>query len=643
MTNKLKICLLLLLNFTIAASYAYERRDLLQSKSSVNNLKFCLLPKEKWISYPDYTDRTQWKKIVGNNADMFIEKGVQALTYEWEVIKVTDYLAYERNGSRTIMEEPYNKNITTIAALLMAELSEGKGRFIDQLANGAFALCEMTSWSIAAHLPLQTTKSVIPNHNEQIIELVSGDVGSLLSWTYYFFHKEFDKLNPIISERLKNEIQKKILDPYMNIHHLWWMGFEYEPGKTINNWNPWCNSNVLQCFVLMEEDPERLTMAVHKTMVSIDQFINYLNEDGACEEGPSYWGHAAGKLYDYLQILYDITGGKISIFNEPIVKNMGEYISRSYVGNGWVVNFADASAKLKPEADLIYRYGHAVKSNEMMQFAAYLKSTGHDTVSSSNTRDIFRLLQTIYYSNTMKDVESLYNTPSYSWYPQTQFCYIKNDEMFFAVKGGFNSESHNHNDIGTFNLYFNNEPIFIDVGVGIYTKKTFSADRYTIWTMQSAYHNLPEINGYQQSFGERYKAKDAIFNNVANTFSLDISGAYPQEANINSWKRIYKIQNKNTLVITDQYDLKNVTSFNKINFLTRGNIEITTPGIISIRINNENIRLYYEKHKLDGKIETIQIDDEKLANVWGKELFRISLTAKDKKQKDIYKYSIVKI
>ena len=52
-----------------------------------------------------------------------------------------------------------------------------------------------------------------------------------------------------------------------------------------------------------------------------------------------------GKLYDYLQILSDGTGGKLSLFNEPMIRRMGEYMSRSYVGNGWVVNFADASAQ----------------------------------------------------------------------------------------------------------------------------------------------------------------------------------------------------------------------------------------------------------------------------------------------------------
>lgn len=47
-----------------------------------------------------------------------------------------------------------------------------------------------------------------------------------------------------------------------------------------------------------------------------------------------------------------------------MIRRMGEYISRTYVGNGWVVNFADASAKGGGDAPLIYRYGRAVGSEE---------------------------------------------------------------------------------------------------------------------------------------------------------------------------------------------------------------------------------------------------------------------------------------
>ena len=97
----------------------------------------------------------------------------------------------------------------------------------------------------------------------------------------------------------------------------------------------------------------------------VDKFLNYVHSDGACEEGPSYWGHASGKCLDYLVLLNRITGGKISIFDNPQIKAMGEYIARSYVGNGWVVNFADASAKGGGDPYLIYRYGKAVKSDNL--------------------------------------------------------------------------------------------------------------------------------------------------------------------------------------------------------------------------------------------------------------------------------------
>ncbi|MBQ8969943.1 MAG: heparinase II/III family protein, partial [Lachnospiraceae bacterium] len=46
-----------------------------------------------------------------------------------------------------------------------------------------------------------------------------------------------------------------------------------------------------------------------------------------------------------------------------------------------------------------------------------------------------------------------------------------------------------HNDVGSFTLYKEGKPFLIDLGVETYTKKTFSEDRYEIWTMQSAYHN----------------------------------------------------------------------------------------------------------------------------------------------------------
>ncbi|MDN0053739.1 heparinase II/III-family protein [Bacteroides caecigallinarum] len=629
------ICCMLL--FT-TAMFAYTERNLLQNSVTKEQLKEALVMNGAWIPYPAYSDREGWNSLLNDeDRQTLINAGEKMLDYKWQVIRATDYLEYERSGERNIMQNPYEANRKAINVLMMAELAEGKGRFIDQLINGVFFSCEMTSWVLSAHLPRQSTKRSMPDWREQIIDLGSGNYGSMLAWVYYFFHDTFDKADPVISLRLRHELQERILDPYMENDREWWMAFYWKPGEIINNWNPWCNSNVLQCYLLLENDRDKLTDAVWRTMQSVDKFINFVKSDGACEEGTSYWGHAAGKMYDYLQILSDGTNGKVSLFNNPMIRRMGEYISRSYVGDGWVVNFADASAKGGGDAPLIYRYGRAVGSEEMMQFAAYLLKGKRPTIPLGN--DAFRTLQCVLLNKELEQTKPAHNVPACTWYPETEFCYLTNNSgWFLATKGGFNNESHNHNDAGTFSLYINNTPMLIDAGVGTYTRQTFSSERYSIWTMQSNYHNLPMINGVPQRFGQEYKATNVVCKEKQRFFSADISTAYPEEAAVNSWIRSYKLENKR-LVITDKFSLKETKAANQVNFLVWGDIDISKAGEISIKVGDEHATLEYPTN-FKATLETIELPDTRLSNVWGKQIYRIVLIDTQKKLEGSYKFII---
>ena len=630
------VCCLLIL--FVSTSYAYTERNLLQNSVTKEQLKEVLVMNGAWVPYPAYSDREGWNSLLNDeDRQTLIRAGERMLDYKWQVIRATDYLEYERSGERNIMQNPYEANRKAINMLMMAELAEGKGRFIDQLINGVFFSCEMTSWVLSAHLPRQSTKRSMPDWREQIIDLGSGNYGSMLSWVYYFFHDTFDKADPVISLRLRQELQERILDPFMENDREWWMAFYWKPGEIINNWNPWCNSNVLQCYLLLEDDRDKLTDAVWRTMQSVDKFINFVKSDGACEEGTSYWGHAAGKMYDYLQILSDGTNGKVSLFNNPMIRRMGEYISRSYVGDGWVVNFADASAKGGGDAPLIYRYGRAVGSEEMMQFAAYLLKGKRPTIPLGN--DAFRTLQCVLLNKELEQTRPTHNVPACTWYPETEFCYLTNNSgWFLATKGGFNNESHNHNDAGTFSLYINNTPMFIDAGVGTYTRQTFSSERYSIWTMQSNYHNLPMINGVPQRFGQEYKATNAVCKEKQRFFSADISTAYPEEAAVNSWIRSYKLENKR-LVITDKFSLKETKAANQVNFLVWGDIDISKAGKVSIKVGDEHATLEYPTN-FKATLETIELPDTRLSNVWGKQIYRIVLTDSQKKLEGNYKFII---
>ena len=616
-----------------------------------------ILPNDaSWFPYPAYTDRNAWTELLGSNAAHLIAQGEKYLDYTWQSVNATAYLAFERTGNRQVMEKPMSANRVALNALILAELAEGKGRFMDQLINGTWHIAHMPSWVLSAHLPRQKTGRTLPDPSQQIIDLASSPVGAQMSAAYHFFHENFDQVNPVISRVIKSAVKKQILDPYLepsNYKANWWLGFEQKPGAVVNNWNPWCNAESILCFLLLEDDPERLEQAVKQSLKSVDKFIAYVKEDGACEEGPAYWGHAAGKLYDYLQIMHYATGGKVPFFEDAQIRDMGEYISRSSVSEGWVVNFADAGAKMSFVPSLIYNYGKAVSSDEMQDFAIYnlaRKAEGRFAAPRPVVgNDIFRALESMKPLAEMsvrveqlnakitagQSLESLLaglrtSVPDYTWYPETQFCYIKNEpDWFFAAKGGHNNESHNHNDIGTFILYKGSVPVFVDAGVGTYTKTTFGKDRYTIWSMQSGWHNLPVINGKCQKNGAKYKASDIVASGKGKTriFKLNIAGAYQADAFCNVWTREYKVTDK-LLTITDEYELESRNAADVVNFLVQGKVTALKDNEVAIENGGVSFKLVYPAG-MTLSVEEKELDDPKLTNVWGTSLRRLSFTGSD--------------
>lgn len=633
-----KLLLLVLLSYIVGTANAYEKRDLLAQCCDISKLKSSLVLNQKWVTYPKYSDRAGWDSLTIGNKEEIIKKGESALSYQWQVIKATDYLEFERSGSRKTMETPYAANNQAIADLVLAELAEGKGRFMNQIVNGVWLYCEMTSWSLSAHIRgAQNESTSLPSYKESIIDLSSGDMSGFFAWTYYFLKPEMDKIQPMVSQRLRQNLQTRILDTFTTRNDFWWMATNATPTTMVNNWNPWCNSNVLLCFLLLENDRDKLAEAVYKSMVSVDKFINYYHSDGACEEGPSYWGHAAGKLYDYLQLLNNATNSKVSVFNQPIIKNMGEYIVNAYVGNDWVVNFADASAKGKLDQGLIYRYGKAVNSQKMMSFAAQLfneKKTGFEYNAG---RDLFRSLENLSIRNELKKTKPVFEQNVYKWYPETEVCYMRNKNGFFvAAKGGYNAESHNHNDMGSFILYIDQTPMIIDAGVGIYTRQTFSNERYSIWSMQSNYHNLPIINGVAQKDGAKFRSRSVSFIPESLTFSLDLANAYPKDAAVKNWIRTFQLASKGGLSMTESVSLDALKSNNLLNYLTWTEPNIDTKGVVTILKDGVKLTINYNSNQLDPIVEVINIVDKNLVTVWGEKIYRLSLKAKEMKLKDKY-------
>ncbi len=267
---------------------------------------------------------------------------------------------------------------------MIAECCEGKGRFLDDIANGVWSLCEETSWCLPAHVGGQKAGVNLPDIAEPTVDLFSADTASLLAWTHRLLGKELVRVSPLIPARIAHEVQARVLDPCHERIDFWWMGLDPKLQRAMNNWNPWINSNWLTSVLLMERDEKRRAADTWKILTSLDRFADSYHDDGGCDEGPGYWGHAGGSLFECLDLLNSASRGSLDLFSIPLVREIGRYIYRVHIAEDWYVNFADASARVGVQGALIYRYGQRIGDPLMMRQGAYALSLRTDARRSSD-------------------------------------------------------------------------------------------------------------------------------------------------------------------------------------------------------------------------------------------------------------------
>jgi len=611
----------------VSAELNSKERNILANKAKVIDLAKVLITDNTWNKFPGYKNRQFWQNLPENIRKEYITKAEGYLDYNWPVVKATDYLEFIRSGDRR--QDVYAACSNALNSLVMGELVEGKGRFTDQIINAVWYYSEQTWWGWSAHLGSQKVGAGLPNINDAFVDLGVGEIANDLTWTWYLFKDEFDKVHPLISKRLKQEIMNKALLPYFTRNDFWYMGFA---GGRPNNWNPWINYNMLNCFLLLESDPSKKVAEVQKIINSLDKFLNGYSDDGGCDEGPSYWGAAGALLYESLEILKDATKGKFDVFDDPLIQNIGKYFYKVNIHAPYFINFADADATTYGDASSVFRYGKAIKDLQMQQFGAYLAKLSKFGEHSLDGK-ICDQIKNLGLLDEIRNADAKEALVADFWLPNTEVAGARDKEgsfmgFFFGAKGGFNNESHNHNDVGSCVMYYDGKPCLIDLGREEYTAKTFSAQRYEIWTMQSSNHNLPVINGIDQKDGENFKAKNSVSSANSNTvtFSTDIAGAYPKEAQVKSWVRSYTLNREKSFVISDKYELSGIKkATTSSNIITYCKVSEIKPGLLKFEGDGFSLNMSYNPKVVTPKIKFIEITDRMLKEYWPNGVTRVDL------------------
>ena len=584
---------------------------------------FFLILTANIFAQPRWGD-TFWRDSVPESMRKdYIRFGEQYKDKEWHSLPAATFAEFKKTGNRTNYEGLLFEKRRQLAALVLAEVIEGQRRFLPDIINGLQSTLEETWWGLPAHY-----KTEVPRTEDQTVDLFNAETASLIAWTRYVMGKELDSFSPLITRRIDAEIARRILQPTVKTNY-WWK-------KAGMNWNPWICSNWLECVMFCEHDENRKNDAIGQIQKACQAFTDLYPDDGGCDEGPHYWDRAAASLFETLYLLKQTDG------NEKL-KNMEAYIYKMYIGHDYAVNFADAHGNhAMLNINIAYPFGLYTGDKTMRQYAAYVGKQSDILThparlydKSGNWPSLAREL--IFLQHIQSFLKETPREPELRnvWLPDLQIMTAR--EPFVAMKGGNNGESHNHNDVGSFIVYPDNEPLLIDPGVGAYTSKTFSKQRYEIWTMQSDYHNLPRINGISQHDGKQYAAQ--VISHKPGLLTLDISKAYPKEAKVNYWRRTVKTGNGKRVEVTEDYSLDSYEAPTQLMLMTLTAPQIDNNGIIKLG----DYRIVYDNKQLTAQSEDIStLLDPVLRQMWGNHMYRIILTVKDQKLKGKIKYIITK-
>ncbi|EIP97951.1 Heparinase II/III-like protein [Opitutaceae bacterium TAV1] len=654
-----------------AAAQASAPLNLFSGGHSAESLQALLIPRMDWRPFPPLAERAAWEGANRGMLDAALREAEAKADRPWSPVPATHFLAILRTGDRSAYEATGGEKRRRLMLLMLAELYENKGRFIDPLLNGIWSICEESFWGSPAHLWDSSRRLTgLPDTETPTVDLGASETAAALSWVDYFLGSRLDEISPFIRKRIRHEIRRRVLTPLDNkpdsSHQAWFWLQTSRDGERPNNWNPWIVSNWLTAILLMEiDETERARMCLDALRI-LDNYVNPYPADGGCDEGPVYWGAATASVHDCAALLNLATRGAFRyVFENEKIREMARFIYRAQISGNQFVNFADASPKVSIDAAMTWRLGRDIGDEGLMGFALDRRMANpSDRLNGSFNHHGLRILCELFLEDGFRSLPAPLPTPlpQNVWLPDLQVMISReqagsNLGFFLAAKGGDNGESHNHNDVGNFIVYHDGLPVLIDVGCGTYTRRTFAPEeRYTLWNTGSDYHNLPTINGRTQSPGRPLRATGVTCENrdaAQSRLSLDIAAAYQKEAGVERWSRSMSLDRVEGYVeITDTFRLANAPGAGRTNlvwsFMTCHPANVSTPGevIISGRDTKGRERrffVHYDSARMAAFVEKIaltQPEDEGVKTQWGDSIHRIKLHALSPRANDSFRFRI---
>lgn len=495
------------------------------------------------------SDRAAWEGIPPKAREDLLALAASYRAIPYPMVTATQFMAFVRSGSRKAYETPYFMRRKKLIAALMGCCITGTEENLDDVIDGLWCICEESSWVISAHNGSAhrgmrpAAERPLPDVTNPYIDLFAAQTGMILSLTCTLLKDSLDRAAPVIRRRVALEIERRILTPFATRDDYWWMGFIR---SDLNNWTPWIVSDVMLTATLCVQDQVRLCELLDRACRMLDRWLDVMPEDGGCDEGAGYWNMAGGALLDCLETLERATQGRMTFWDQDKIRRIAAFPATMQLDNGWFVNFADCDARPFISGERLQYAGERLHDSALIAMGDALRQ--QPSYQISDTPQLRRLLLELFHPRAAQS-SAPERPPKDVWLPSLEVRMLERRGALLVAKGGHNGENHNHNDVGSFMLHLDGEPAVVDAGNLVYTAKTFSDERYTLWNTRSRNHNVPMIGLSEQQPGSAMRAANARA--LPDGFSLEMAGAYGEDACVTTLERSLTLDSSGVLTLTD--------------------------------------------------------------------------------------------
>ena len=528
------------------------------------------------------------------------------------------YLDFTRNGNRTRYQARCGQRIENLEALVSLERAERKGRFVAKIAEYLKAYAGTRSWVLPAHdwdLKVFEGREMYADLGAVRICLAVAEALSVCG----------DRLDSATADLMRAEMRRRVFDPCLksaaevksggkvSCSGHWWF-------RTENNWNAVCHSCVVRAALLaFPEGSDERDKLVEAAVDAVPYYMEGFSDDGYCSEGAGYWNMAGGALLDCLGLLEPATGGRMVFWDNEKIRNVLRFPLTVEMGGGWFANFADCDARPFISGERLERAGKKLSDPELAALGIRMRGSVADQLN--DTPHLTRALNLLFHapSEIPPHPEA---AASDCWLPDLQVRRVRRGRWMLACKGGHNGENHNHNDVGSFILMQDGEPAVVDAGNMVYTARTFSKDRYSLWNVRAEWHNLPVIGGMSQREGAEHAARNVVC--LPDGMALDLEGAYGGEACLQRLHREFFLDSEG-LWLTDEGILRCPRDIVWVFLLRRQ--PVWEPG----RITAGNLLIRCPE-ALTFSLEEKPVKDARMARSWPGSLWRVTLKSEAMKR-----------